>query len=521
MRDSSYRFALALAVLGAAYLGAPCPASAQLSPDEAAGKRFYLEGRSASGSPIEAILNDGDTRVPAHLMPCGSCHGPDGRGRAEGGIAPSDITWGALSHSSRPNGNLTAPRRAYDAISLRHAIVDGLDPDGHPLGLAMPRYQISPRDLNSLIAYLTILGNEPEPGITADRIRIGAVVPASSATTPGDTNLTAVLQAYFDELNEHGGIYNRKLELVTFQTPGPAADIAPLLKQFVEQENIFALLAPSAPGSDGGTAAILERQRVPAIVTFAGSSDANAPESSQVFYLLSGLFQQTDALVNFASHRHQAHEPPPAIVFPERMHSLADYTVKRCRAMSLGDALLFKYIQFDAGSIASSLTRQNLRTVFFLGNGRELQALLNSARDLTVFQPGPLAGQALFDSDAEFADRVFLSFPTLPGDMAPEALEEFHLLLHKQGLSSSQAAPSLLAVASAKVLVEALRQSGRHLTRATVVDALIHLNDFNTGLTPPVSYRPDRRIGALQGYVVEWDGKRKIFVPIDRSLAQQ
>jgi ABC-type branched-subunit amino acid transport system substrate-binding protein len=365
---------------------------------------------------------------------------------------------------------------------------------------------------------LQVLGDEPEPGITEDRIRIGAVVPASGLTTLGDV---AVLRAYFDELNQHGGIYNRNLELVTFQTPGSAADVPSRLKQFIGQENVFALLAPLAPGSDGGTTTMLEALGLPAIVSFAGNFDATASENSQVFYVLSGLFQQTDALVNSASDHRQAHDPPPAIVFPEGMHSLADYTVKRCRAMSLGDAVLFKYVQFDARSVASSLRRQNLRTVFFLGNGRELQELLNNARDLTVFQPGPLAGQALFDSDAEFADRVFLSFPTLPGDVAPEALEEFHLLLRRHSLSSAQAVPSLPALASAKVLVEALRQSGRRLTRATLVDALIHLNDFHTGLTPPVSYRPNRRIGALQAYVVEWDGKRKLFVPVDRSLALQ
>lgn len=517
MRDSSYRFVLAIALLGVAYLLSPCPASAQLSPDQAAGKRLYLEGTSPSGSQFEAILNDGETRAPGHLMPCGSCHGSDGHGRAEGGVAPSDITWRVLSHSSRTNSNFAPPRRAYDAISLRHAIVDGIDPDGHGLGLAMPRYRISPRDLNNLIAYLEILGNEPEPGVTGDRIRIGALAPAISASTAGDL---AVLRAYFDELNQHGGIYNRKIELVTFQAPGSAVDVPQALKQFIEQENVFALLAPLAPGNDGGTAALLERQPLPTIVTFAGSSDASASENSQVFYVLSGLFQQTDALVKFASDRHSAHGPP-AIVFPEDMHSLADYTVKRCRAMSLGDALSFRYVQFNARSAAAWLSRQNVHTVFFLGNGQELQDLLKNASNLTVLQPGPLAGRALFDSDSELAHHVFLSFPTLPSDVAPEAFEEFHLLLRKHGLSSSEAGSSLLALASAKVLVEALRQSGRHLTRATLLGALTHLDDFNTGLTPPVSYRPDRRIGTLQAYVVEWDGKRKVFVPVNRSLALQ
>jgi cytochrome c553 len=63
------------------------------SPMEA-GQLIYSKGESPSASPLSAVL--GDTVVPATLMPCGSCHGSDGKGRAEGGIVPSDITWGAL-----------------------------------------------------------------------------------------------------------------------------------------------------------------------------------------------------------------------------------------------------------------------------------------------------------------------------------------------------------------------------------------------------------------------------------------
>lgn len=521
MRDSSYRFALAMAVLGAVYLFTPAPASAQLSSEQAAGKRLYLQGENPSGSRFEAILSDGDTRVPAHLMPCGSCHGADGRGRAEGGVIPSDVTWEVLSHSSRTNSTFTPRRRAYDATSLRHAIIDGVDPDGNRLGLAMPRYLISPGDLNNLIAYLKILGNEPERGITDDRIRIGAVVPANSLSTTNESNFAALLQAYFEELNQHGGIYNRKLELVTLQTVGTGADVARALKRFVKEENIFALLAPLAPGGDSPGSTPLQQLEVPAVITYASGAAMNDSEESQVFFVFSGLFQESDSLVKVASDHHQAQDGPPAIVFPEQMQLLADYTANRCRAMSLGDIPSFKYVQFDPKSVAGWLKRQNLRTVFFLGNGRELRELLENEDNLTIFQPGPLAGQEFFASAPQLAERVFLSFPILPSDVAPEALADFHLLLRKHSLSQLRPAPSLLDLASAKVLTEALRQSGRQLTRAKLVNALRNLRDFDTGLAPLVSYGPERRIGTSQACVVKWNGERKVFSLVDRSLTLQ
>jgi hypothetical protein len=42
---------------------------------------------------------------------------------------------------------------------------------------------------------------------------------------------------------------------------------------------------------------------------------------------------------------------------------------------------------------------------------------------------------------------------------------------------------------------------------------------FQTGLTPPISYSPTRRIGALGAYVVKLDLKNKTFAPVDSWIA--
>src|SRR5580765_7972408 len=74
----------------------PMDAEAQLTPAQTAGKQIYNEGTSPSGRPIEAVLGEGSTRVPGKLMLCASCHGFDGKGRPEGGVTPSIVTWDAL-----------------------------------------------------------------------------------------------------------------------------------------------------------------------------------------------------------------------------------------------------------------------------------------------------------------------------------------------------------------------------------------------------------------------------------------
>jgi len=71
----------------------------ELTPEEVHGKQIYVSGTSPSGQDIIALLGVDGFALPASAMPCASCHGKDGRGRPEGGVIPSDITWGHLMQS--------------------------------------------------------------------------------------------------------------------------------------------------------------------------------------------------------------------------------------------------------------------------------------------------------------------------------------------------------------------------------------------------------------------------------------
>src|SRR4029077_8512544 len=115
------------AVLGAAILLGPARLVGQELAAQEAGKRIYLTGESPSHKPLEAILGDGSTVVPATLMPCASCHGVEGKGRPEGGIVPSNITWNALTRSSSVDDELGRRRPGYDIKSLRKVLREGVD----------------------------------------------------------------------------------------------------------------------------------------------------------------------------------------------------------------------------------------------------------------------------------------------------------------------------------------------------------------------------------------------------------
>lgn len=116
---------------------------------------------------------------------------------------------------------------------------------------------------------------------------------------------------------------------------------------------------------------------------------------------------------------------------------------------------------------------------------------------------------------AGFKESVFVAFPTVPTDITPAGLAEFRALLEKHKVAARNMASQIAAFGAAKVFAEAVRRSGRDLTRERLITALEGLYDFETGVTPRITYGPNRRrVGAAGASVLKIDVEKKEFVPV-------
>jgi ABC-type branched-subunit amino acid transport system substrate-binding protein len=518
VNSSGMALVLAFAIIGLLLLS-PQRLAAQLNPQEAAGKRIYTQGIGHSPSPIQAVLGGGGSRIPGSLMPCSSCHGPDGQGRPEGGVTPSNITWDVLTRPLTSSERLARQRPSYDLTSLRRAITEGVDPADHKLGLTMPRFVMSQNDLDSLIAYLHLLGKEADPGLENNSIRIGTVIPQDGAMATLGSSFAALLKAYFDDMNRQGGIYGRKIEFSILRAKGTPSQVATLAADFVSEKQIFALVGVLPPTAEQKVDIALQQAGVPVITPFAsGNDDDESSDKSEVFHLLSGLSQQTRVLVRFAREQFDAKTASVAVVSPQGDQTLAASVVQECHAQAFASVVPVKYsnLPAEAGGIINSLHQASVDGILFLGDGTELRELLLAAKKLNwtpaIFQPGALAGGNVFNVPQEFNGKVYFSFPSLPSDIAADSRNEYEALVRDHGLKITEPLLSTSALATAKVLAEALRQTGRQLSRQKLITTLSAMYNFETGLTPPVTFGATRRIGALGSYVMKLDLKNNTLL---------
>jgi ABC-type branched-subunit amino acid transport system substrate-binding protein len=325
-----------------------------------------------------------------------------------------------------------------------------------------------------------------------------------------------LMRAYFEELNQQGGIYGRKIQIDIVQTKKTPAETAAALEQFARSHDVFAIAGLLAPDAERTVADALENAGVPVVDIFAAEGPERLLAKARVFHLLPGLSPQARALVRFAHGRLDGSASSVAIIAPAERRELARTVEEECR-LHAWPAETLNYARFNGEEIAARLSARRTSVVIFLGQGQELHSLLAAGEEFDwrpqIFQPGILAGDEVFRVPPEASERVFFSFATLPSDIAPEALAEYKFLVNKYKLKVLHPARALSALAAAKLFTEGLRQSGRELTREGFVDALAALYNFNTGLTPPLTYGATRRIGALGAYIVRLNTKDNRLVP--------
>lgn len=495
--------------------------TSSLNEREARGKRIYTSGLGAAGVEITASLGNG-VETPASVLPCSSCHGRDGKGRPEGGVTPSDITWSVLTKPYAVTATSGRRRQPYNDQSLRIAIAMGVDPNGNQLQTTMPKYRLSHQDMADLIAYIKKLGGVTDPGLTENRVRIGAVLAPAGPLSESGQAVKAVLTAYFTELNGQGGVNGRAIEPVFVEPPESSKEREQAVKSFVENESVFALTASFIAGADKEIAGLAQSLEVPVVGAFTLYPQLNSPLNRYVFYLYAGLAGQCESLVGFASKNLKPVQSKAAIVFPD---DAASREVAEAAKKQFEDAG-WKHLEFvalpatrtAAGVVAARLRREACDVVLSLAPAVFESALFKEAAggwSPMVLIPGSLANSETFAAPATLEGRLFLSYPTLPSDQVPDVLAEYRRLAEQHRLTSRHSSMQLSALASAKLLVEALKRRGRDLSREGLVETLEGFYEVNTGLTPPVSFGPNTRVGATKSHIVSVDLKKRTLAKVD------
>ena len=240
-----------------------------------------------------------------------------------------------------------------------------------------------------------------------------------------------------------------------------------------------------------------------------------------MFYLLSGVEGQANALLDFIKQNEKFKQKSVGVIYArnEMNTSVVETIEERSKKDGLKSVQFADYEagRFDVAAITRQFKQANHEVVFLFAGADEVVSFLKEAAALDwfpfVFLPGTTGTAEVFQAPAGFDGKIFFSFPTSPADQTEEGLREFRALAAKYNFPSQHRAAQVSVYSAVKILVEALKRAGKNLTREELIKSLEGLYDYSTGLTPAITYGPNRRIGAMGAYVVTVDLQKKQFLP--------
>jgi len=469
------------------------------------GQRVYSEGLSNIGSPIEATIGSQNTKLPASAVPCINCHGEGGLGKPEASVRPPPITWFDLI---KPQGQRIGEviRPPYNDELIRRAVLSGINSSGKVMNQTMPRYSMHESDMTDLLTYLKRLGTANAPGVTDAELKIGTILPDDKSRMAQFQSMLQIIQAHFAEVNAAGGIFQRKvvLSIPDEVGNGQVADT---------QANVFALLTPHSVNQEMEVQQLAEQHKLPIVAPYTSSGARNI-ESDWVFFLLSGRMQWIGSLVRYSQANIASDTESIFIVYPEG--SDGEDIVNTMR-------YLFKPIK--VGSISYDLSSLRLdpsvkqgqvpNNILYLGEPShwwELNRSLNLGKGAKVYFPGPEYLTLLKRTSREMLYEMVVAVPTLRSDLSLASLKYLALLHKKYQIEGNNIAAQVFALSAAKLLTEGVKVGGRSLTRKKFVTALEGIYQWDSGLTPKLSYGPNRRIGSKGAYILTSNLARPVWI---------
>jgi ABC-type branched-subunit amino acid transport system substrate-binding protein len=494
-----------------------------LDEAEKRGKQIYLEGTSVRGKLINAVVGVEQTMIPASAIPCTNCHGYDGLGRPEGGVVPTDIRWGQLSKTYGHVHENGRRHEAFDEDSLTRSVIAGVDPSNNRLDTSMPLYLLSAEDAADLVAYLKILEYDLDPGIEKDRVRVASLLPTDGRAAGLGQAIEKVLRAHFADVNSQGGIFGRQLELVTVPLGATPEASLENLQQAFDEHGVFALVGGYTIGLDDALLELLRLNNTPLVGPFT-LDPGDALLDAAAFYLYPGFAEQVrvlaDQAIDAAGDASHILVASPGKGPHDNLASIATDQVRR---RSDAKPVTVSYLPggTDAVTLAEDVLSNDSEAIIFIGNQQDLKPLLTALAEKNlapkVYVLSSFLSGSLFDVPASFEQRIVVAYPTLASDMTPQGRADYQDLAKRHELPTAHIQVQVATFAAAKVLIEGLRRSGHDLSRSRLVEGVEALYTYQTGLTPPLTYGPNRRIGARGAHLLTVDIKNQKMIPVGVS----
>ena len=363
--------------------------------------------------------------------------------------------------------------------------------------------------------------------------RFGLANDLSGPSSYHGKTFAAGFNTYLHQINDAGGVNGRSVELLQENGERNVQKELGFVRKFALQDKVLGVMVVT---SDGLFAVkpLADSLRVP--VMGVGIPElASNPPTPWVFNIFASYQDTVFAAIDYIVNTLHDQDPKLGVVYPDNQYGLEAVRAAEQRLQKYGKSLTSKVVMnfrdTDATTQMLALKQAGVKYVIVQLTGAHTAAILRDAAKVglnsTVFattqgmdrEPDLILGQP---GGHELATHFIGVGPwskwnesSVPGIKVMQDAVKKYDNVADGNLANTMYSNFVQGYVTSMVMVEALRMSGPQPTAEKVRDAMSSLTKFSTnGITPPISFGPDRRKGFSAVKLFRINPAKKVYEPI-------
>jgi ABC-type branched-subunit amino acid transport system substrate-binding protein len=359
----------------------------------------------------------------------------------------------------------------------------------------------------NLLATIALAGGYPsraEVGILPRSILLGQSAAFSGPSGELGREFRKGAHEYIQQVNAHGGIYGREIVVIYRDDQYEPARTLANTKQLVEQEGVFALFGYVGTPTFQAALPIIEANKVPVIATVSGAQALRKPNKNSVFNIRASYHDELSTIVQYLKHYGKK---VIALIYQNDSFGKdgklgLEKALKReglrppIVSLPIQRKAPLHVIQKVAQSTADAKPDAVITISAYNNVANVVEALRQKKSDAQIFTISFVGSQALAKQLGKNGHGVGISqVVPFPWDARMPLVKEYQNVITKNRSNTQYGFSSLEGFLAAKVLVEALKDSGPEPTRKKFVAALERMQGKSFG-GYQISFSPDNHNGS-------------------------
>jgi branched-chain amino acid transport system substrate-binding protein len=337
-------------------------------------------------------------------------------------------------------------------------------------------------------------------GVTNDRILLGQSVALTGAAAQLGIQMRAGIKAYFDFVNENGGVHGRKLELVTLDDGYEPSRSVPNTKRLIDEHKVFGLIGYVGTPTSVPTIPVFTAAKVPFVGPFTGAEALRAPFNRYIFHVRASYYDETEKIVE---HIVSVGGKSIAVFYQDDAYGQAGLKgveiamAKRGLKISSLGTVERNTIKVENAvkSINAAKPDAVVMISAYTSCAEFIRQMKKAGSGATFYNVSFVGSKALSDAlDKEGVGVAISQVVPFPWGAAVPVVKEYHKLSVQAGNKDFNFS-AMEGFLVAKVFVEGLRRAGRNLTREGFIDAMERMREVDIGGFY-ISYSPTNHAGS-------------------------